>query len=99
MLKIFVLTSRGLGVSEQVACGILKEVKGSGKSPGRLDWRSPSLPAPVYQVLKAGHHALAKGLLGGQGHAALEHVVEEPLQPLRRSGEQRRLSSEAFFAS
>ena len=41
-----------LGVSEQVACGILKEVKGSGKSPSRLDWRSPSLPTAIYQVMK-----------------------------------------------
>lgn len=41
-----------LGISERVACEILKEVKGSGKAPQRLDWRSKALPPPVYQVLK-----------------------------------------------
>jgi len=41
-----------LGISERVACEILKEVKGSGKTPQRLDWRSKTLPPPVYQVAK-----------------------------------------------
>ncbi|CAJ1418387.1 unnamed protein product [Effrenium voratum] len=41
-----------LGVSETVACEILKEVKGSGKTAQRLDWRSAALPAPVYSVTK-----------------------------------------------
>jgi len=41
-----------LGVSESVACEILKEVKGSGSSAGRLDWRSKKLPQPLYAVEK-----------------------------------------------
>jgi len=41
-----------IGVSEAVACDILKEIKGSGRAASRLDWRSPHLAAPIYAVLK-----------------------------------------------
>eukprot|EP00930_Biecheleria_cincta_P072251 TRINITY_DN5967_c0_g1_i2.p1 TRINITY_DN5967_c0_g1~~TRINITY_DN5967_c0_g1_i2.p1 ORF type:complete len:1690 (-),score=292.49 TRINITY_DN5967_c0_g1_i2:441-5483(-) len=41
-----------IGVSEAVACDILKEIKGSGQGASRLDWRSPHLAMPIYAVLK-----------------------------------------------
>lgn len=40
-----------LGIDEKVACEILKASDGTS-APERLDWRSPLLPPPIYDVMK-----------------------------------------------